>query len=85
MSEWRRADLGDMPEQGQIITLVRFSGARGDMSVKVYERMRVEVIFTDPVRILGPGLPFEDGGRVELPERPEGSAGQDMILWRERG
>ncbi len=83
---WRRADLGDLPERGQIVTLVRFPSDRRDTTMKVWERMRVEVILTKPsVRIMGPGLPFVDELPLELPARPEDEpGGTEYILWRER-
>lgn len=86
MNEWRRADLGDVPERGQIVSLVRYPADRRDTSVKVYERMRVEVVLEKPtVKVLGPSLPFEDDARVDLPGRPDGEAcGSEFILWRER-
>lgn len=84
---WRRADLGDMPERGQIISLVVWSADPRDTTVKIYERMRVEIVFTEPkARILGPGLPFEMIERFEMPERPaEPGFGPEIMLWRERG
>lgn len=84
-TDWHRADQGDLPERGMIISLVRWPADPKDTAVKVYERMRVEVVFSDPVvKVLGPGLPFEDDLRVELPERPDNPAGQEIIMWKER-
>lgn len=85
MSEWRRADQGDLPERGQIITLVKFSSDPRVTNVKVYERMRVEVILEKPtVKVLGPTLPFVDSLPIDLPERPDNPSGPTMLLWRER-
>lgn len=68
-----------------IVSLVRWPADPRDPAVKVYERMRVEVVFSDPVvKVLGPGLPWEDARRVELPDRPDNPAGQEIIMWKER-
>lgn len=84
MSDWRRADLGDLPERGTIVALVKYPADKRDTSVKFYERMRVEVVFDDPVRVMGPGLPFEDALPLDLPGRPEDGIGQEIIMWKER-
>lgn len=76
---WRRADQGDMPPVGQIISVVVFNAA--DQSYEVIERLRVEVVMAG--KFYGPSLPFEGNERVVVPERPEEIAGEQAIMWTE--
>ena len=78
--EWRRVDEGDMPRVGQLITMVDYP-AEG-AQVKVWERLRVEVVLTQP----RPGVygaseaPHRDS--IDLPGRPENHFGR-ATFWKE--
>lgn len=77
---WRRADLGELPERGQIISVVRYTEAGG---VSVVERLHVASVIegTDHV-IFGPSLPFNSDERIELPGQPDEFNGPVAILWK---
>lgn len=81
MSEWRRADQGDLPEPGDTIAIVSWKS--NDSTVVVKERVRVEVVYAEPrFRIFGPSLPFETDERVVLPPRPDNPEGGEIIMWK---
>lgn len=78
---WRRADHGEVPEVGQIISSVVYP-ADTQASVIVYGKMRVEAVMhgASGVVIVGPNLANE---RVEdLPGRPKDIVGKRGIFWR---
>lgn len=75
---WRRADLGDIPAVGQEIVLCEHR--LGDHAVRQWRRMRAEVIFENPVRVLGPGLPCSEL-ETDWPERPDDIVGR-AVFWK---
>lgn len=82
MSDWHRADEGDVPNVGDEISMCVYQ--LGDTSVKRWHRMRVEIIYATPgttPRILGPGLWAGDEPEPDWPERPEQINGR-AIFWR---
>jgi hypothetical protein len=83
VSEWRRADLGDLPAVGQTITLVEYSAE--DTSVKVWAKMVVEVVLDQGgrVRVYGPTMQAPERLDDALPGRPEEFNGPKALLWRE--
>lgn len=83
MGEWRRADLGDVPEVGQAITLVEFTA--GDSTVKVWAKMMVEVVLEKAGRVGIYGATMQTPDRLgeELPGRPEKFNGPKAMLWKE--
>lgn len=81
MSDWHRADHGDLPEPGSIISMVRYPV--GDHSVQVTKRMAVAVVLGGAGRFYGPMLPFVSDEDVELPGRPDDAVGPAAIYWKE--
>ena len=82
MSDWRRADLGDAPEPGQIISMVVYDS--DGTKVTVYERFQVAcVLAPDHIRVYGASLPFLSDERLKPPGKPDNPIGPTMILWRE--
>lgn len=79
--DWHRADQGDLPEQGQIITMLEF--APETAGVKIWGRMRVEVVL-DGTRpgVYGATLPSRADVTENLPERPAEVFGK-VLMWRE--
>ena len=78
--KWRRADLGDVPERGDVISMVIFEM---DGGLRVWPAMRCEVVMEMPkVAIHGPGI---EGSLIdfEIPKRPAGVLGK-VIMWRKR-
>lgn len=77
---WHRADEGDLPVRGQVISMVDYPESGG---VKVWGRLRVEVVLTSPrPSIYGASLPFNHGDSVDLPGRPENHFGR-ALFWKE--
>ena len=83
VSEWRRADLGDPPVVGDIITLVEYRIE--DSTVKVWDRLQVEIVMGEggAVRVYGATSHVERRLR-DLPDRPVEFAGPKALLWKER-
>jgi hypothetical protein len=82
VNPWHRADQGDLPQVGAVISMVVWRAK--DSTVVIKERMRVEVVYADPLLIAGPSLPFERDDRVVLPERPDNPEGGTITMWRMR-
>lgn len=80
MSEWKRLDHGEFPAVGEIVAVVTWRA--GQMPVEVKERMRVEVVFERTRSIHGPSLPFLEGRRIQLPDRPDNPEGDKIVMWR---
>lgn len=75
---WHRTDHGEVPEEGQEITMCVFYS--GDATFQRWRRMRVDVMVGDPPRIYGPGLPC-DTLEDDWPERPEIINGR-VYFWK---
>lgn len=81
MSEWHRADHGDMPEAGTEVSAVMYP-ADSVGSVIVYSRLRVEAVLESVhgINIHGPSLP--SALVFSLPGRPNDIIGRRGIFWK---